>query len=170
MFDNIVIFRNSQNSGPLIDKGMLAEALLFYENVHLLLNRGTLSALWNELGIDGVDRLLDRPEVRFSYLRQNFGTMGSSTHGLRNYNFAIMEVGGVKKKKLSKEEEFEQILERTLGRSVATRKRINRMISSISFPRVEDDMTPDQLTESARGDLDDHTFVQAAVSQALERL
>ena len=49
MFDNIVIFRNSQNSGPPINLGMLAEALLFYGNVHLLLNRGTLSSLWNEM-------------------------------------------------------------------------------------------------------------------------
>ena len=44
MFDNIVVYRNS-NSGQLIDLGMLAEALLFYDRVHLLLNRGTLSSL-----------------------------------------------------------------------------------------------------------------------------
>ncbi len=170
MFDNIVIFRNRQDGGPPIDTGMLAEALLFYGNVHLLINRGTLGALWNDLGADGVDRLLDRPEIRLSYLRQNFGTVGSDQGGLRNYNFAIFEIGGFGKRKLSKQEDLEQVLERSLGRSVITRKRINRLISSMSFPRVEDDMAPDQLTESARGDLDDPTFVQGAVSQALEAL
>jgi hypothetical protein len=96
--------------------------------------------------------------------------MGSSTGGLRSYNFAIFEVGGIGKAKLSKQEELEQALERSLGRSVITRKRINRIISSMSFPRVEDDMTPDQLTQSARGDLDDHAFVQNAVNEALEAL
>ena len=94
MFDNIVIFRNRQDGGPPIDTGMLAEALLFYGNVHLLINRGTLGALWNDLGADGVDRLLDRPEIRLSYLRQNFGTVGSDQGGLRNYNFTIFEIGG----------------------------------------------------------------------------
>jgi hypothetical protein len=128
-----VIFRNSQNSGPPIDTGMLAEALLFYGNVHLLLNRGTLGALWNELGADGVDRLLERPEVRFSYLRQNFGTVGSTSGGLRNYNYAIFQVGGAGKGNLSKQEELEQVLERSLGRSMITRKRISRLISSICF-------------------------------------
>ena len=170
MFDNIVIFRNNQNSGPLIDTGMLAEALLFYGNVHLLLNRGTLTSLWLELGADGVDRLLDRPEVRLSYLRENFGTVGTTTGGLRNHNFAIFEVGGMTKRRLSKQEEMEQILERSLGRSKITSKRINRLVSSTSFPRVDDDMPPDQLTESARGDLDDHAFVHEAIRQALEML
>src|SRR5437879_1453914 len=120
MFDNIVIFRN-QNSGPLIDTGMLAEALLFYGNVHLLLNRGTLASLWTELGADGVDRLLDRPEVRLSYLRESFGTLSATTGGLRSHNFAIFQVGGMTKRKLSKQEEMEQILERSLGRDKITR-------------------------------------------------
>jgi len=170
MFDNIVVFRNNQN-GTLIDKGMLAEALLFYDKVHLLLNRGTLSALWNQLGAEGVDRLIDRPEVRISYLCQNFGTIGTGQPGLRSYNYAIFQLGGAaKKKKLSKQEEMEQILERSLGRSKITRKRIARVMSTTSFPRVEDDMPPDQLTRGASGDLDDETFVEAAIGSALRAL
>jgi len=170
MFDNIVIFRNTQSSGPLIDAGTLAEALLFYGKVHLLLNRGTLASLWGELGVDGFDRLLDRPEIRVSYLTENFGTLGTTTGGLRSYNFAIFEVGGMKRRKLSKQEELEQILERSVGPSKGTRKKINRLISSISFPRVNDDMPPDQLTESARGDLDDPHFVHEAIRRALRLL
>lgn len=167
MFDNVVIYRNAQGNAPPIDKGMLAEALLFYGNVHLLLNRGTLSGLWGELGAEGVDRLLERPEIRVSYLSQNFGTIGNSTGGLRSHNYGIFEVGGKAKRKQSKQEELEQILERSLGRSLVTKKRIRRLISATSFPRVEDDMTPSQLTEGARGDLDNPTFVQAAIDEAL---
>jgi hypothetical protein len=64
MFDNIVIFRNSQNGGPLIDTGMLAEALLFYGNVHLLLNRGTLHGKrWEQMQRIGysIDRKFEFP-------------------------------------------------------------------------------------------------------------
>jgi hypothetical protein len=170
MFDNIVVYRNSHNIGPLINKGLLAEALLFYGNVHLLLNRGTLSALWNELGTDGIERLLDRPEIRFSYLQQNFGTVSAGPLGLKNYNFAIFEIGSTRKARLSKQEEFEQILERSLGQSQATRRHVKRLLSATSFPRVEDDLKPDDLTKSARGDLDDPVFVQEAVAAALQSL
>jgi hypothetical protein len=169
MFDNIVVFRNSQ-SGPPINTGMLAEALLFYGNVHLLLNRGTLSSLLSDLGADGVDRLLERPEVRVSYLTQNFGTLGSTVGALRSYGFGIFEVGGTKKRRLSKSEELEQIVERTLGDSAATRRRIKRLVSSMSFPRVEDDMSANQLTESAKSDLNDEAFVHEAIRQALSAL
>jgi hypothetical protein len=170
MFDSIVVFRNNQSVGPPIDKGMLAETLLFYGNIHLLLNRGTLGALWNELGGEGVDRLLERPEIRFSYLRQNFGTIATGAGGLQNYNYAVFEVGGQGRAHVSQEEDLERILERSLGRAQVTRKRIKRLISSMSFPRVEDDMTPDQLTAGARGDLDDATFVQDALQSVLKEL
>jgi hypothetical protein len=169
MFDNIVIFRNAQ-TGPPIDTGMLAEALLFYGNVHLLLNRGTLASLLQDLGADGVDRLIERPEVRFSYLAQNFGTLGNTVGGLRSHTFRIFEIGGMTKKRLSKSEELEQIVERALGASVATRRRIKRLVSSMSFPRVEDDMPANQLTGSASNDLDDDAFVQEAIRQSLSSL
>jgi hypothetical protein len=164
-----LVYRNAQ-IGPLIDIGMLAETLLFYGNVHLLLNRGTLSSLVTELGADGMDRLLDIPEIRISYMTQNFATLGSTTGGLRSYGFGIFEVGGMKKKRLSKHEELEQIIERTLGSSKASKKQIKRLVSGMSFPRVEDDMPADKLTEAARADLVDETFVRAAIGQCLSSL
>jgi hypothetical protein len=170
MFDNIVVYRNNQTS-TLIDKGVLAEALLFYDRVHLLLNRGTLSALWNQLGAEGVDRLIDRPEVRISFLRQNFCTVGNGPPGLRVYGYGIVQAGGTtKRSKLSKQEELEQILERSLGRSKVTRRRIARLMSATSFPRIEDDMPPDQLTRGAAADLDDEAFVKTAVGATLQLL
>jgi hypothetical protein len=155
----------------LIDLGMLAEALLFYDKVHLLLNRGTLTSLLLELGADGVDRLLDRPELRVSYLKQNFGTLSGSSGGLQSLNFGIFEVGGLRgKKRHSNRDDVEQVVERSLGSSTATRKRLHKLVSSLSFPRVEDDMRPDQLTQGARDDLDDERFVYDAVRSALAAL
>lgn len=137
MFDSIVIYRNSRNIGPPIEKGLLAETLLFYGNVHLLLNRGTLSGLWTDIGTSGIERLLERPEVRFSYMRENFGTIGTGPPGLRSYNYAIFEIGGTQKRRLSKQEELEQILETLLGRSRATRKHITRLgVSKLALRRV----------------------------------
>lgn len=171
MFDNIVIYRNISAAQP-ISVGMLAEAMLFYGNVHLLLNRGTLSSLLVQLGTDGIDRLLDRPdEIRLSYLRQNFGTLGNTTGGLRALNFGIFEVGGLRgKQRHSNRDDIEQVIERALGRSAASRKRLTKIMSRMSFPRVEDDVRPDELTQGARDDLDDNRFVYEAVRNALTSL
>lgn len=151
--------------------GSLAEAMLFYGKVQLLLNRGTLGSLLLQLGPDGIDRLLERPEIRLSYLRQNFATWGNASGGLRSLNFAIFEMGNAPgKKRPSNRDEIEEVLERTLGRSAASRKRVKAITSRMSFPRVEEDMTPAQLTQGARDDLDDDHFVHDAVQSAIEIL
>jgi hypothetical protein len=48
MFDNIANLKTA-NKDSLIDIGLVAESLLFYEKVHLLLTRGTLHSLLNDL-------------------------------------------------------------------------------------------------------------------------
>src|SRR5258708_39498606 len=92
MFDNIVILRTA-NENSLIDIGLVAESLLFYDKVHLLLTRGTLHSLLNDLGAEGFDRLLDRPEIRASFWNQNFGTVSNTNGALRTLNFSVFEVG-----------------------------------------------------------------------------
>jgi hypothetical protein len=166
LFDNVVIYRNS-NNGRLIDVGLLSEALLFYDRVHLLLSGGTLTSLLTDLGADGFDRLMERPELRISYLRENFGTLGNSRGGLKSLNFGIFEFSGRGHKRQSNRDELQRIIERSVGRSAATRKRLNTLESFISFPRVEDDMAPDELTQGARDALDDEIFVYEAIGSAL---
>lgn len=165
MFDSIVVYRNSR-MGALIDTGLLAEALLFYGNVHLLLNRGTLASLLTQLGPDVFTQLLDRPEIRASYMTQNYGTLGTTVGGLRHYNFAFFELG----RRPNKREDLEQVIERTLGASKTSRALVKRLLSKMSFPRIEDDAPGNDVTESARADLDDQAFVREAISRSLADL
>ncbi len=169
MFDNIMILRTA-NENSLIDIGLIAESLLFYDKVHLLLNRGTLHSLLNDLGAEGFDGLLDRPEIRVSFWNQNFGTVSNTNRGLRTHKFGVFEVGDNRKAKLKPADTIEQILERTVGKASTTRKRIRKIVSRMSFPRIDDTITPEQFVEGARSDLDDPSFLQNAIGIALTNL
>jgi hypothetical protein len=168
MFDNIVILRTA-NKDSLIDIGLVAESLLFYDKVHLLLTGGTLASLLKDLGAEGFDQLLDRPEIRASFWRQNFGTVSNTSGGLRTHNFAVFEVG-TKRGNFKASESIEKIIERSVGSEFATRKRIKNIVSRVSFPRIDDTIMPDQFTEAARLDLDDRSFLQNAIGIALRQL
>jgi hypothetical protein len=170
MFDNIVIYRNDTSARP-ISAGSLAEAMLFYGRVHLLLSGGTLSSLLTQLGTEGMIQLMAKPEVHLSYLKQNFGTMGNTVGGLRSLSFGIFEyAGSAGKVRHGNKDDIERIVQRALGRSAASRQLTKALSARMSFPRVEDDLKPDQLTQGARDDLDDDDFVYEAIQVAIATL
>jgi len=170
MFDNIVIYRNETSPRP-IGAGSLAEAMLFYGKVHLLLSGGTLTSLLQQLGAEGINQLLDRPEIRLSYLKQQFGTLSNTVGGLGSLNFGIFEFAGSGgKRRHSNRDDIERIVERALGQSAASRKLLKKLTSRMSFPRIEDELSPDQLTQGARDDLDDDHFVHEAIKSAISTL
>lgn len=65
MFDHIVLRR--AESGDVISFGQIAEALLYYQHVHLVVDRDTFRNLIRTIGIQGVLKLLQRPEVSAVY-------------------------------------------------------------------------------------------------------
>lgn len=166
MFDRIVIVRTSRTDS-LIDLGTLAEILLFYDNIQLVLNRGTLTSLLRDLGADGFDRLLERPEIKTSFWSQDHGTISAGPPAMREHNFSVFEIATLGKRRMKRRENIEQLLERTLGRSAATRKRVNRIMTKMSFPRIEDDISAFDLAEAARKDLDDQNFVDEAIRRTI---
>src|SRR5258708_8157790 len=168
MFDNIVLLRTvSENA--VIDIGLVAESLLFYDKVHLLLTRGTLHSLLNDLGAEGFDRLLDRPEIRASFWNQNFGTVSNTNGGLRTLNFSVFEVGN-KRGNFKAAETIKEVLKGSVEKASATRKRIKNIVSRMSFPRIDDTIAPEQFVEGGRSDLDDRSFLQNAIGIALSHL
>jgi hypothetical protein len=169
MFDNIVILKTA-NKDSLIDVGLIAESLLFYDKVHLLLTRGTIHSLLNDLGAEGFDRLLERPEIRASLWNQNFGTVSNSNGGLKAHNFAVFEVGRKGGGTFKAADTIEEIIERSIGKEFASRKRIKNIVSRLSFPRMDDTLEPDEFVEGARLELSDRSFLQDAIKTALGHL
>jgi hypothetical protein len=165
MFDNITILKTA-NKDSLIDVGLIAESMLFYDHVHLLFAGGNLGSLLKDIGAENFDQLLARPEIRASFWNENFGTISNANGGLRTHNFGVFEIGA-KKGKFKPEEVIERTIERSIGKSFATRKRVKSVVSRLSFPRIGDTIPVDQFVEGARLDLTNPSFLQNAIEIAL---
>lgn len=62
MFDHIVL--NRSIDGPALSIGEIAEALLFYQNVHIILDHSTLINLISQIGHHNIIKLLSLPYVK----------------------------------------------------------------------------------------------------------
>jgi 6-pyruvoyl-tetrahydropterin synthase len=76
MFDSIVLRRSE--SGQTVSAGQIAEALLYYQKVHLVLDRGALGSLVKQIGTDWTLTLLRRPDVSAVYCEEMLGTQTES--------------------------------------------------------------------------------------------
>ncbi|TDQ82239.1 hypothetical protein A8950_2061 [Dongia mobilis] len=67
MFENI-IFRQAMRSEDQLDLGAIAEALLFYRQVHLFADQRILRQLVDGMGIDNIVELIDEGSLLLSFL------------------------------------------------------------------------------------------------------
>jgi hypothetical protein len=92
MFEKVVLRRSS--TGPATTVGEIAEALLFYQNVHIVLDYPGLSSLLDGLGARGLLALLARPNVTAVYTEESLGTFTETTGSRQLHNFVAFKVSG----------------------------------------------------------------------------
>lgn len=76
MFESTIL-RSSKDNSP-ISVGQIAEALLYYQRVHIFIDRGTLFNLIKQLGIDRFLVLLEHPEISAVYCEEMLGVSSDS--------------------------------------------------------------------------------------------
>ena len=89
MLESIAI-RRLETEGRPLDIGLLAETLLFYGKIHLILDHGSLVSLLRTLGPDHLLYLLDNGLATGTYYRQTLGVSGQS----HIYDFIGFEFDG----------------------------------------------------------------------------
>lgn len=153
-----------------IDKGLIAETLLFCSNVHIVVHFGVLIDLLKAVGSDTLLRLLDDRLVTLTYLRTDFGTVTVNRNGVEYNGFAAMRHGGQSpaKKRLTNDESIHLAFERALGKSWQTRRAAKRFLSKI-YVRQNIDVSgqKDGIPALATKDLEDPEYVREAVRNAL---
>jgi hypothetical protein len=82
------LLRRTGNDDDLIDVGLLAETLLFYERVHVLLEGGTLAYLLKTIGPELLLEVLHREGVSASFVRESLGTVTVNKNGVQTHGFA----------------------------------------------------------------------------------
>ena len=71
MFDHVVLRRAA--GGDPVSVGEIVEALLYYQRVHVVVDRGSLFAWLKQVGPEGVLTLIRRPELTAVYCEEMLG-------------------------------------------------------------------------------------------------
>jgi len=94
MFEHIVLRRTT--NGQPISAGHIAEALFYYQKLHLFFDRGTLFHLVKQIGTSGILTLLSRPDVSAVYCEEMLGTSTDSVGVSQHHNFVAFRLSGHK--------------------------------------------------------------------------
>jgi hypothetical protein len=98
MFEHVVLRR--AETGLPVTVGAIAEALLYYQKVHIVLDRQTLFQLVKQIGTDRVKALLKRPEISAVYCEEVLATHTVSAGVTQFHAFAAVSFSGDRKKVL----------------------------------------------------------------------
>lgn len=169
MFEKIVLRRSDE--GPALSAGELAEALLFYQNVHLVLDYGSLSGLINQIGMPALVSLLTRPNVSAVYCENSLGTRTETKNSVATYDFIAFSFAGDQEvgRLHSRKKVLEYILTKKHGYD---KKKAKRLVERFRLKVPIRDLTKDHficggIIKAAKHDLHDDSFIHEAVKLAL---
>ena len=94
MFEKIILRRSDK--GPALSAGELAEALLFYQNVHIILDYACLSGLISQIGMPAINSLLTRPNVSAVYCEDSLATRTETKNNIASHSFIAYSFAGDK--------------------------------------------------------------------------
>lgn len=168
MFEKIVLRRSE--SGEPITAGQLAEALLFYQRVHLVFDRGTLTRLAQQIGLDSLLSLLQRHDVNAVYCEETLGTITNTVGSQQVHGYAAFtQVGHIDSQKPeSSMEVVQHLLERAGFQKTEAKKFAKAFHRIVPSRKLSGDFfLKGGITGAAKRDLEDQAFLHSAVNEVL---
>lgn len=169
MFEKVIV-RSSEN-GAAITAGELAEALLYFQNVHIILDYGSVLGLVRQMGMSTLLAILNRPSVSAIYTEQMLTLYPEFINYKQYYSFnAIQFCGSDSVGQLhTAKRRFEFLLEDKCG---IPRKRARvyqeRFRKLAPFKTITgDNFIEGGLLNIAHADLEDKDYVLKAVITSL---
>lgn len=92
MFEKIVLRRSAE--GQAVSAGQIAEAILYYQNVHVVIDWGTLHGLLKQLGVGQLLSLLKRSDFKAVYCEESLGTHTEPVGSLRVHSYVAFTFAG----------------------------------------------------------------------------
>jgi len=92
MFDHVVLRR--AEGGQPVSAGQIAEALLFYQKVHLVIDRGTLLGLVKQIGMAQLLALLHRQDFSAVYCEEILGTSTDNVGAFQIHSLVAFTLSG----------------------------------------------------------------------------
>ncbi len=164
MFEKIVLRRSE--SGPPVSVGELAEALLYYQNVHMILDYSSLFGLVQVIGMPLLLELLNRPNVSAVYCHESLGTHTETVGGMQYHSFIAFSLG-------AGPPNFAKVVEEVLVRNGHTKKDAGKLTEKfcrkVPFKKLESNyFLPGGITKAATKDIFETEFAHNAVKEILK--
>nr|WP_316641763.1 hypothetical protein [uncultured Roseateles sp.] len=175
MFEKAVLLGAPRSGG--LTAGQIAEALLFYRSVHLVLDAGAVLALLPALGCDGLVELLKRDGVTATFVEGIPVTISNAVGPLTAHSFAFVShiakdlpSGLIKGRKQSRMASLATMLLRSGVSKVDAMKLIKAMADLVPNKSLGNGDFGAELPTLALADLKDEAFSQPAIQQVLARM
>jgi|GEM_PF-1416497 len=174
MFDTITLCHQPEN-GAALDAGLIAEALLFYQNVTLALDYGSTTALIRQMGEETFFKFLESRFAHVTYSMDSPGTQTDTTNGISSHSLIFYSLAGAKgtkpKRGQLKETHIEGMLINAGANASAIKKYRRRFCENVTFQKHSELLgTPQDTAKAAMADLADRKFLWSAISSLLNQL
>jgi hypothetical protein len=164
MFESVLI-RRHVDGYHLVDAGTIAEALLFYDRVHVVADSPLFTEILRVIGSQNLLRLLQMNRISITYIRASIGVLTNTLpSGMQFHNFGAFEFAPKNNKRLRNSDAIERDVGNVLGQSRESKKTTRSLLNHVSFRGVEG------LPALAREDLRDDRFVKTGVEHVLRTL
>ena len=170
MFEKIVLRRSDVGSALTI--GEIAEAILFYQNVHLVLDYGSLVGLIKKIGMPTLLSLLSRPNISAVYSEETLGTRTDTIGPIKIYEFVAFVLAGDQTvgQLKSRRKRLEYIVELQGYKKKQARKLVERFRRHIPIKKLSGDyFVNGGILKSALADINDQEFIHSAMRRVLSR-
>lgn len=167
MFEHVVL-RRAEGGSP-VTAGQIAEALLYYQKVHVVIDRGTLFQLVKQIGIERLKLLLRRPELSAVYCEENLGTHTTSVGVTQFHDYLAFSLAGDQSTKLNSPEERTAFELERQGIPRKTAKEFSKWFTNrVPIHKYTGNhFVKGGIPDAARRDLSDAEFVREAIRQAI---
>ncbi|WBM72934.1 hypothetical protein OH773_22080 (plasmid) [Buttiauxella sp. WJP83] len=163
MFESIVLKRSID--GPPITVGEIAEALLFYQSIHIVMDTSTLLGLIRSIGFHNVIKLLAYPDVRTTYVEEFIGVYSDTTNGWTEYALTSAYVCGGKN--CGELKSWKKRLEYMIARQGHSKTEVDNFIERfrrhVTIKKLNSDhFIKGGIISAANEDLNDGEYVSSA--------
>lgn len=169
MFEKIVL-RHSR-TGSALTAGEIAEALLFYQHVHIVLDAGSLGGIARSLGTSEFLSLVERKRLTAVYAEDMLAANTQIVQGIQHHSFAAFFISGNKLKGTvwrSRSERLANLLKMVGHSGGEARKLTERFARNIDTTRYANDLFIESgVHMAAMNSLDDADYVVAAIRRTL---
>jgi hypothetical protein len=172
MFESALL-RKSGEGYNSIDIGLIAETLMFYGKVHLLLHRGSLQDLVQKIGIPLVLDLIDKGYLSITYIREDYGVSSTVRNDIQSLRFSYFYLTGLAngKKIRNALQDVEEVLRENLGSTRASKKLFQGLAEKINVKNqksCEEDAA--EICKQATLDLQNGEFIRNSVKEILNSI